>query len=390
MTAGLSKSALAALLIGVAWCGAGPAGAQVARVPDIAGVERPHQTTPPPAQPAGPHTGVNRHGVTQGSVLPPAPRFRVEAVSFHAVNESGRGAGSDEVFAIFSDGSQRAVTRVFEGIDSGETRTFGANQNCVWPIYDPDDRWNGVWGCAAEGAPGPVRFHINLYDLDPEYGEVLDFFSGSFETCITADNDPGVPNCAEDYSTLLFRYDGSWEVADILGRLNPACRCFEQIVNYRDDGWYSTVEYEVTIRITRVDSEPAGATPYPDGGAANPVVHRSGTLTAALAEGFEFDSGAIARAADSDLALSRVVLSMYLLTPNGGAKIWPGDATARGYAACYAARLSANYLTTAVPAPTVGQHACYITSDGRVGEFRVTGFTPGGAATLSVSYTTWQ
>jgi hypothetical protein len=403
MKAALTTSALAALLVAAAWCGAAPAGAQVARVPNVAGAERPYQTLPPaqppaqppaepPAQPSGPRTGVNRHGVTNGAILPRAPRFRVEAVSFYAKNESGRTAGSDEVFAIFSDGPHRVVTEVFGGIDTGATRTFRANQTCVWPIHDPDDRSNGSWQCAAAGAPGPVRFHINLYDLDPEYGEVLDFFTGHFKTCVETDADPGVPNCAEDFSTLLFRYDGAWEVADILPRLDPACRCFEQIVNYRDEGWYSTVEYEVTIRITRVDAEPAGATLYPDGVAPPPIVHRSGALTAAAAadEGFEFDAGAIARSAESDLAFSRVATTTYLLTPNNGAKIWPGAATARGYAACYAARLTANYLTTPVPVPAVGQHACYITSDGRIGELRVTAFTPGAAATLTVAYTTWQ
>lgn len=81
---------------------------------------------------------------------------------------------------------------------------------------------------------------------------------------------------------------------------------------------------------------------------------------------------------------------MYFLTPNGGAKIWPGGAAARGYATCFAERASANYVAIAVTPPAVGQHACYVTSDGRVGEFQVTGFTPGGAATLSVTYTTWQ
>jgi hypothetical protein len=80
-----------------------------------------------------------------------------------------------------------------------------------------------------------------------------------------------------------------------------------------------------------------------------------------------------------------------MLAPAGGAKIWPGDANARGYAACSAERGSGNYVATAVAAPAVGQYACYVTNNGRVGELRVDNLTTSfSTAVLSVSYTTWR
>ena len=63
------------------------------------------------------------------------PQFTAEAVSFRAIDESGwDAAGSDEVYAFFSDGSPNdLITATYEDVDTGETRTFGPQERCITP-----------------------------------------------------------------------------------------------------------------------------------------------------------------------------------------------------------------------------------------------------------------
>ena len=87
---------------------------------------------------------------------------------------------------------------------------------------------------------------------------------------------------------------------------------------------------------------------------------------------------------------TRATAAASRFTPTGGAKIWPGDYSPRGYAACHAERRSASYVTSALT-PGVGQYACYVTNNGRVGELRVDNLMASfNTAVLSVTFTTWQ
>jgi hypothetical protein len=64
------------------------------------------------------------------------PQFRVEAITFRAVDESGPDwAGSDEVYFVFSAGAPTdKITAVYEDLDSGEARNLGARDSCVAPV----------------------------------------------------------------------------------------------------------------------------------------------------------------------------------------------------------------------------------------------------------------
>jgi|CXWL01.1.fsa_nt_gi hypothetical protein len=362
--------------------------------PDVAGAVLEYQAQPAPQPRPNPlRDGVTGLGATQDAVR--YPRFKVEAVSFHAESESGVDTwpASDEVYAEFTSPLSSSRTSVFSNVDTGDTEQFPARQSCIWPSYDPDGRNNNAWACAPAGARGPIQFTITLLDADPEgWGFCirvgLDVFAHTPEYPYTGG--PYDPGCGND--DVIFTGDFRYEVSDILPRLDPSCRCFTETARYHEGGFGETT-YDVTFRITRVDTagEPLSADRDPPGSVVvppppGPIVHRSGTLSAQLMQGFEFDGGA----SGLDFVFSLVPFNMYRLTPSNGAKIWPGGIVARGYATCYAERASANYLTTAVSPPGVGQHACYLTSDGRVGEFQVTAFTPGVFATLTLAYTTWQ
>jgi hypothetical protein len=54
--------------------------------------------------------------------------------------------------------------------------------------------------------------------------------------------------------------------------------------------------------------------------------------------------------------------------------------------------LSANYVTGQVALPAAGSYACYVTSDGRVGELQIVSVTgaPVDPAALVIQFTTWQ
>jgi hypothetical protein len=308
-----------------------------------------------------------------------SPRFIVEAVSFKAVDESGRDLPytSDEVFAEFQAGGNWLMTRNFHQVDTGDTEHFDADQSCISPTVDPDGQQNGRWACDRAGRPGPIEFYIALLDDDNE-------LNYPFRICPGGGGDLSACSPRWGQNDVLFEHTFTYEVSDVLQRLDPSCRCLVQTAREAVD---DLTEYEVTFRITRVDQPSnAGLSTFED----DPTIYRSGTLQARLNQAFEFDAGTVGAAGDFTFVR---VGGVFRLTPAGGAKIWPGGATARGYAACYAERMSANYVTSAVDVPAIGSHACYVTSDGRVGEFRIDNLQDsplGQGAILTVTYYTWQ
>lgn len=379
------KPFLASLLATAAFSFASPALAQTNEAPAVREYQTPAPQRPTRTRPL--REGVTGLGQTQDVIR--EPRFIVEAVSFDAVDESGPNfPGSDEVYAMFRSGDNVMATRLYEDVDDDDDPIqFERHQSCIFPAVDPDGHDNGRWSCAAQGARGPLRFEVTLYELDPYYAELY----GAF--CLGGSNrdDLDSASCWTHHSDLLFRHTFSYEVSQILARLDPGCRCFTETARYTEEDWRGDLVYDFTFRITRVDDGREGPAIDRDPDGLNQPVHRSGTFGVMLNQGFEFDAGAVV-AAGGDFTFSEMGTS-YFLTPGGGAKIWPGGSTARGYAACFAQRMSANYVTTRVNVPAIGSYACYVTSDGRVGEFRVDSLMrpPSGiGALLTVSYTTWQ
>jgi len=104
-------------------------------------------------------------------------RFKLEAVSFHAISETGwsNWPGSDEIYVNIHDPARQVATvsRLFEGVDAGETKDFPSDQKCILPIagvsgpttfnaYNSGDRWS----CSNAGAPGPLSFTVSMYEKD--------------------------------------------------------------------------------------------------------------------------------------------------------------------------------------------------------------------------------
>jgi CARDB len=103
------------------------------------------------------------------------PSYRVKAVSFHAVDESGFDlGGSDEPYWVFNsvglDGTQLStVTRVFEGMDTGDTASFTASEGCLYR------------SCGGGPAPFGMGFSIQLWEHDlgeipATFSAIADFF----------------------------------------------------------------------------------------------------------------------------------------------------------------------------------------------------------------------
>src|SRR5262249_9702136 len=114
------------------------------------------------------------------------------------------------------------------------------------------------------------------------------------------------------------------------------------------------------------------------------------SLMANAGQEFELDGGNVV-GNGGDLAFNRTGMNMFQLNPSGGASIWAGNATPRGYATCFAQRGSANYVTNGVNVPANGSYACYVTSDGHVGELRIDSLTSMQlTGRLAITYTTWQ
>lgn len=346
------------------------------------GYRVPSQPQQPPPVQQPPVTGL-QGGEVQGGIR--YPRFTVHAMDFTVVNESNVALGSDEVFWVFDTSLGNMVTRSWS-VDTDDHPRFPRGQNCIWPAYDPDASANHSWRCREGGGRGPITFRLAAYEVD---------YSLYPNRCFTdPGTDVGFFACLDTPGVVLFNHTFTYETSAILARIRGPCRCFEETAVYRASGRFTSLEYRVRFRITRVDrdGEPPAAEINPDGGGTGPVVLVSGALTAQTGQDFEFDAGTVV-AAGGDFAFNRMGLvnPTFTLTPRNNAKIWLGNATARGYATCFAQRMSANYVTTAVTVPAAGAYACYVTSDGRVGELRISTLTPsGGGGSLALSYTTWQ
>jgi hypothetical protein len=94
------------------------------------------------------------------TACPSLPKYKVKALSFHAVDESGTDwLGSDEPYWIFNAvglvGTQRTTaSHVFGNIDTGDTANFNAIEGCAY------------LSCDGGAAPFGIGFSIQLWEHD--------------------------------------------------------------------------------------------------------------------------------------------------------------------------------------------------------------------------------
>lgn len=89
-----------------------------------------------------------------------APKYTIKAETFTAADESSYNLGSDEPFWNFSSvgtsGTTRTTqTKVFSGVDTGETHAFASTEGCLW-------RYCGV----GDYAPNGVGMSVQLWEKD--------------------------------------------------------------------------------------------------------------------------------------------------------------------------------------------------------------------------------
>jgi hypothetical protein len=152
-------------------------------------------------------------GLTSAS-CPSQPRYRVNAVKFTAVDESGIDwTGSDEPYfkfkSIGADGAQHSwQSRVFGNIDTGDTVRFDGTEGCLYRL---------LVICSGDAAPYGIGFSILA--LEDDFG-------------------------AED---LIGSQTYSYDPALLASKLAVAAT-FEDVRTYSD----GDAVYAVTVLVTRV------------------------------------------------------------------------------------------------------------------------------------------
>jgi hypothetical protein len=212
---------------------------------------------------------VAAHHVTNGwnaDTLPLTiahPRYIVEAISMHAVDETGPDfPGADEIIASFQSEGNGMFTGVYGDFDTNETKALRSGQRCMYAAIDPDNQANHNWSCDPNGRTGPIDFIVTLYEYD---GEWRNFFSPGF--CIGS-NDVGYGNCGiRVRSTVVGSYRKFFSEAELAAALpHPGDsfsatllidNCSEAVTVRGETCGYSTwlptyAAYTLNYRVTRV------------------------------------------------------------------------------------------------------------------------------------------
>ena len=141
-----------------------------------------------------PKTDAVEQAATGSRVVYPGlqqPRFKVEAVRFRAIDESGYDwPFSDEIIVVIHvpDYNVQIASKVFGDVDTGESRSFAPNQSCILPIAgqkagefnDFRADQGQTWACSASGVPGPIPlFTVEMYEKDD--GLLGDCINGLFD-----------------------------------------------------------------------------------------------------------------------------------------------------------------------------------------------------------------
>jgi hypothetical protein len=205
--------------------------------------------------PRPPRTSTTRRPTTTPPTAPPTtmagPRYKVEAISFRADDESGWDwTGSDEPIWAFHgvSGTGAAVdsAQEFGDVDTGESRTFGPR--CLVP-----DCTNGV--------VGPITVNVALIESDlfgdsvSEYGHKLggvvnDVCGDYLDACV------GIDMFISAIADQLNRLRGDdfidfkaihWPVADLAG-LGWVGASTDERISFSD----GDARYSLTVRTTRM------------------------------------------------------------------------------------------------------------------------------------------
>jgi hypothetical protein len=192
------------------------------------------------------------------------PRFKLEALSFTAIHETGRNwAGSDEVYVtIHVPGHAATISKIFGDVDAGETRHFPLDQRCIFPIGDLNGRtlfqgYRGdTWTCAFGGAAiaGPTfSFTVVLREKDrPCPPPLLACFDPGYSPA------PGQePGPFSDRDDLIGRHVVVYSMEELIAlhrgqvleesvRLSPPCPVGQDVCEA------SETAYQFTWRITRI------------------------------------------------------------------------------------------------------------------------------------------
>jgi hypothetical protein len=103
-----------------------------------------------------------------GPGIPRERLYKVEAVGFHAVDESGPDWwDSDEIYAEWRDPKSDLVseTTTYEGIDTGDTVVLDPHQACILLVNGVPSTTSGPRACSG-GVTGPFDFEVALFEDD--------------------------------------------------------------------------------------------------------------------------------------------------------------------------------------------------------------------------------
>lgn len=196
------------------------------RVPPIASL------LPPVAPPGGPVR--TRH-----------PRFKVELVDIHAIDETGWNfLGSDELTVVYDTPEHRIVTSKIGDVDSGDVVQVPPTQSCIWPIVEVDD---DSWSCKPQGGAAPLAFAVSLWEWDGAGPW------GGF--CVTGKSvqPPGAELPCRDYWSWLFNSGiYTYSEADLVQKLPAPGSSFDVEAGYAYPGFWNNWEYLLKVRVTRV------------------------------------------------------------------------------------------------------------------------------------------
>lgn len=224
------------------------------------------------------------------------PKFKVEAVRFHCNDETGYDSPwfapwtSDEVRVGINTPARTWVSKIFEDVDNGETRSFAPEQSCIYPIDGPSPNPNNIftpsdtWTCSEAGTPGPISFTVVMAEED----------SGFFQDCLP---DP-IGDCIADFrrpydvpdwnDELIGRHTVEFtpeqlafalpKVGDFIEPVITLGPCFDERADEPKGsicaaGASDPAEYMFTYRITRVADQLQG--PVVSDRAAQMAVPRS-------------------------------------------------------------------------------------------------------------------
>ena len=211
----------------------------------------PDPPPPPPSPSPGPGPTVPPNPIRQ-------PRYVLQAIQFHAIDESGYDwLGSDEIFGAFYADGNIAMTDVFGDVDTGDTRQFGVTERCITPIAalvpgtdDGDGRWSSEsgdqWRSAEQGRAAPIDVTIALFEDDSPF----EFWTWS---CFYRDNVPP-HDCPDD---RIGERDLSFSAAELAAVMPAVGDAYEETIELGGvcggaDGCGATGPwYSVTYRLTR-------------------------------------------------------------------------------------------------------------------------------------------